>query len=375
MIRFSKKKVHKASYLILLVFFTSCTTAEQDIITISIPSQKTQDDITSIVTNSTKSILYYPDTVKFGILTNVKKDGDYLILASEYNSQSLICYKNSDFQYSIDDFGSGPGEYGELYGFAINEEHNRLCLYDRNSLKLLFYELSSGKFLEEKKINRFVSNLEYLDNQLLILSKDVREGLSDNYLETVNLPFLEVIAGIKSDYIFLPEAVFPSHFTRIDNLYYYTEPFTEVVYAINAKGKIEKLAKIDYIGQGLPLKLITDDNVEMIENDIEKNQYSFNTHLFTIQDSTVTFFNHLGITDYQAHIFDLTNMQVRKSYHVNRSLVNNSLPYPQTSSEGRFLHFSALDEINYVDNLWVEDIIYDSVLNKKGFLMISYDLL
>lgn len=62
------------------------------------------------------------------------------------NQNKIFCYNmEGGVEYVIDDYGSGPGEYGRILDFALNPPLKVLWMYDSSRRQLLCYDMFTGK--------------------------------------------------------------------------------------------------------------------------------------------------------------------------------------------------------------------------------------
>ncbi len=89
------------------------------------------------------------------------------VLDSRYTKKIWVFTSGGKFICSIGHYGRGPGEYISLVDFIIDEYEKKLLVLDNKMRKVISYNLSSGDYIDELKINFVASGFSKVDENTL----------------------------------------------------------------------------------------------------------------------------------------------------------------------------------------------------------------
>lgn len=357
--------ISKPFYLLLLLL---CCCSQQSELTdvrffhLNVAQAKSIDLSSSIDIVDIKKCAY-PDSVRFGDINSLKKYDEHLLLGSEYSSMSLLYFKNTQFQYHLENIGSGPGEYVSLHSFCASPERDELIVYDRAQLKLIYYRLSDGLFQKDLRINKFLSNIDYLNEESLLHTSDYGSDDELQYLQITNLN-LESKLSITTDYPLITEAIFPFNFSFSDKNVFYLEPFNETVYSISDTS-IKAEYKFSFGDQSFPEKNWMSREIEEIESRLSAGNYAFSGHLFLKSGNYASLFYHMGIDRIHFASIDLRTNLVHHARNVSFELADKHIPWPKACYDSTYIYAVPSDEINLPPNSYWQRKI-DAFIPKKS---------
>jgi hypothetical protein len=144
-----------------------------------------------------------------GIDKMIEYNDEYYILDSEQAKGVFVFDNKGELKYAINKEGRGPGEITAPYDFDIDKENKELIIFDAAALKLVFFNLNDGSYINEKILNVrpdrfalfnnkfifFMNNSANEKNSKLIV-RDRDLNIIEDFLEidsrllnyTVNLP-------------------------------------------------------------------------------------------------------------------------------------------------------------------------------------------
>lgn len=140
----------------------------------------------------------------FGSIEKLVVTENRIYILDAYNSLALYVYnRKGEFLFEIANYGRGPGEFMGPYDFAV--DGNEIVIYDARSLKLSFYDIKDGSFIEDKLLDthfrRFsrIGNyfLFYMDNRVN-KNVDYNMVIKDRDLKNVSegIPIIEKMRGV-----------------------------------------------------------------------------------------------------------------------------------------------------------------------------------
>ncbi len=284
-----------------------------------------------------------PDSVQLGPISTLKITGPYAIVSSQYNSNNLICVHNFDYKYELKSIGAGPGEYISLYSYYCDTLHNELVVYDRNQMKLITYDLQTGKYRGEKRTEYYISNMELTPHGLLIAT-DV-SGHENRGIYLINKHGTKKLLEWKQPII--ADAVFNTNFSFADKLYF-SEPFYEKCYRLE-DNKLIPWIRFDF-GERSSTKLLEKKlDVLKLEQLLATGNYSFCIHLLNPMENEVSFFYYAAIDSVHLGYLDM-----RKDYsyvlaNVSQDLENDLIPLPHAVYQGFYVFCGFCDEVKQLE--------------------------
>ncbi|GIV37708.1 MAG: hypothetical protein KatS3mg032_2087 [Cyclobacteriaceae bacterium] len=314
------------------------------------------------------SKLTLPDSVGLGAISTAKKYDNYLLLASNYGSQSLVCFKDNSFLFHLDKLGSGPGEYLSLYDFCVNR--NELLVLDRDQQKLLFYSLNGGTFIREIKTGQFNCAIESLSPDVVILGTDYSDKPVFHYLYLQNMRNGKVIPLLQTSGGLLPEAIYSQNFTKLNNHVYFTEPFTERIYTLTTEG-CKEILRIDFGQRKIPESWNTWSS-EYAEAQLATGKYAFGCKMYNPSGSKLALIYHTNIDTYNLLLADLKTKRQLIVKNLSEELTGQSIPMPHLVDKGRYLSVFTTDMINLEPNDYWSEKLKDQFFTEQDIVCVYF---
>lgn len=243
-------KLTSITFIALTVFF-GCKTeknVEKDFSKKFLESfdKKTFDkelELTQVI--DTTSYIYIPLETKenclIGEIRKVLIYDEFIFVFDRFTNSLYVFDKEGKFIRKIGKTGQGPGEYGRISDFDIDQINNEIILYDINSRKFLFYDFN-GVYLGNESIGKYCgmnfvhlgesyyafylhrAGIDNFNSQLLIYH-------NQKVNEQKQLPFKEEWSPqIRSDY-----------FSKNDTNIYILPTYYDEIYKISKTGKLTKV--------------------------------------------------------------------------------------------------------------------------------------
>lgn len=150
-------------------------------------------------------------------------------------SNCIFVFKtNGEFEYRIRQIGKGPGEYDKIIDFEVNESEGQIVLLCTNLNKLLYYDISNGKYIREQKMDfkalafKINTSGDFLFDCKLSLERktsinrllitDSKLNISKEYLPKTNHPSAE-----------------RTPFTKYNSTIYYSSNYENYIYSYKSK--------------------------------------------------------------------------------------------------------------------------------------------
>lgn len=321
-------------------------------------------------------LLSLPDSVQFGSITNIKKYNDYLILSSEYNSNSLVVFHNNLFYYHLQRIGGGPGEYISLYAFCADTTKNELLVYDRGTQKIIYYDLNSGNFKSEKRIDFFLSNLDFAGPNSLIYSIDYAGGADAfEYIYLTDPEFKTSSPLLKASNQLTTDATYPFNFTFNNGNIFYMQPISETLWKLE-NGKMNPLFQFDFDNRSIPDQLLREMEIHEIEARLASGDYSFSSHLPNLKGPQFSCFFYTSTETYQLAIVDIDKMTGRQIKNVTENINENGVLWPKACFDGMYITPIRADEMKINEkSFWGQKIkSAHPYIKSNDILLIKYSL-
>lgn len=285
--------------------------------------------------------LTMPESVQFGTVTTLKREGEFTCLQS-VNTNSLVCFKKNQFLYHLNRIGGGVGEYVTLHTFAIDTHKSELIVYDRSQFKVCYYDLSSGEFKREKKVQKWISNIEILSSSTQVITSDYGD---EDYFQVTDRDFNKPSISLKTEYPLIIDAIFASSFSKSGSELYFIEPFNEVIYKISSQ-TISPILKIDFGKSIFPSKNWKSSDTESTEQRLSKGEYAFMAHLLSIDEHSVQFFHYFTPTSFHFVNHNLKTGKTIQLKNVSEEIEENSIPFPIAIYQNTYLKPIYPDELD-----------------------------
>ncbi len=323
-----------------------------------------------VIPGPEKVIKLNPDSVEETKLSKVFGNYDYLELSSKENTpligdihrmevtedriyildafQALtlnVYDRKGELIFNISNVGRGPGEFLGPYSFAIDEKAERIIIYDGAGLKLCFYDIENGTFIEEKPLEFAISKFKVLSNgYVFFLNNRTYLGFSYNIIITdKDLSIIDKKLKIDSNMANY-QFEFPVNFTSFESNYFLTVPGYYEIYQVNKKnGRLKKHLTVDFGDRSLPTSFYDEhQNNQSRFNEIGDAAHNISGYF---EDLNFIYFNYdVGAGGQQQYYFESKkdSLVVHSNYDnliddINlgplprwpRAKINNKLVWPQ----------------------------------------------
>lgn len=339
------RPIFSTMFLFLLGFsFFSCNhndTEEKTNILQLASDEATTQNFESICDTLFFEQLTMPESVQFGTVTTLKREGDFTCLLS-VNTNSLVCFKKNQFRYHLNRIGGGVGEYMTLHTFAIDTLKSELIVYDRSQFKVCYYDLSSGEFKREKKVQKWISNIEILSSDTQVITSDYGD---EDYFQITDCDFDKPSISLKTEYPLITDAIFASSFSKSGSELYFVEPFNEVIYKVLPQA-ISPILKIDFGKYVFPSKNWKSSDTESTEQRLSKGEYAFMAHLLSIDKHSVQFFHYFTPTSFHFVNHSLKTGKTIQLKNVSEEIEANSIPFPIAVYQNTYLKPVYIEELD-----------------------------
>lgn len=165
----------------------------------------------------------------------IEAEMGYFIL-DKYSNRLSLFDKKGEFIRSFGEIGAGPGEYGAIYDFFLDE--NLVYLFSPSDLSLFAYEIATGEFRSKSSFSVFAQRIVQVSKQELLVY------VSNNPTDTNNNVYLYDLTGNQL------KAFFPYDPVRSNSIVPYTgflakgsqdafycEPFGDMIYKYDPQKK------------------------------------------------------------------------------------------------------------------------------------------
>jgi hypothetical protein len=229
-----------------------------------IEPQSNNKILLSEISNRIKYIpLETTDDILIGSIDKLEvKDSLFFFL--DRQSQIIWCFdQNGKYKYKIDKRGQGPGEYIRIFDFNIDNKNNQILILDRDTRKILFYNLN-GEYITDLKMDITATRFSVLtDNFLFYTSgRDIHMGKSKDEFG-YNFFLVNKKGQITSKYFpyneltdnSMEDKIFENH----QNSAFVHYATNDIIYEFNDSGDIINKIVFDFGKYKIPAKTSTND--------------------------------------------------------------------------------------------------------------------
>ncbi len=339
------KSKHITLFLLVLLF-SSCGNNEpksDSIDTIYIDSKEVKTtNLSTIGKNISIKAISLPDTIFFGDITSIKTSKDQLYLLDQSQTQTItVIDKNGLFLQQLKRPGDAPEEYDVIHDFSIDESNNQLVVYDRNSSKFVFYDLSDFSFIKSVKVSKSYMSFEVLDEKHWLAISDSRN--SENKLVGTEIINGKTFSSIKKlNRLQPPMSVKASESVMIEkhkDFVNYSMPDTKTtLYKLtNGKGISEEVI-IDFGSNGISSNYWNSPPSEFIKH-LMKEKKATAAHSFLYQGNQLCFWYMMGgFLEQHLNIYDLSDKTVNTYDKIKSEIIEGHLPPPTGIFKNQYLH-------------------------------------
>ncbi len=290
------------------------------------------------------------------------------MLASNYGSQSLVCFKDNAFLFHLDKLGGGPGEYLSLYDFCVNR--NELLVLDRDQQKLLFYSLNGGTFIKEIKTKKFNCAIENYLPDVIIMATDYSDEPAFDYLYLQNLANGKVTPLLRTSNGLIAEAIFPQSFTKVNGQTYFIEPFTERILRIVPEG-CQEIYQIDFGNYKIPENWNSWSS-EYAEAQLASGKYAFGCKMYNPSGRGFSLIYQTQIDAYNMLLADLTNGKQLIVKNLSEELTDEAIPIPGWVDKGKYISVFTSDMVNPEPQGYWAEKLKDLFLTEQDILCVYF---
>ena len=206
-------------------------------------------EVVEFESNYTKDVNFISDTTYIplefcedciiGDISKVIKVDDGFIISDKTISQQVFKFDDSgNFLFSIGEKGVGLGNYVLPFDLSKIPGTNKLAILDQNQSKILYYDIDTGDFIEEWRINFQAKSFYYLD------SNTIAAHLDGNFMATEQDSMAVLLDLTKNIFIYKGVVDFPKtdHNATGGDFHdgtegvLFTKSLNDTVYSVTPKG-------------------------------------------------------------------------------------------------------------------------------------------
>lgn len=349
----------KSITLILsLIIFNSCSERRnQDLLELDIDISDIAAEYKRLADSDISFIhLQIPDTIIFAGIDHIKVYNDLVFLHDEGQTNSLtIVNREGEFINQLKNIGNGPGEYSTLNAFAFDEHNSVLSIYDRSRLSIFHYTFPNLKPIKNFQLNRYIMNMEYIDNETLMIVSENElsergkyEGILyiDKYGKLIKYDF-----PINNDVSSI-ELSYPNTVVKISETVFYAHPH-EITTIYRMEQSVQPVYRINFGKNRIPEKYWPVDNASEFERSLSEGNKAVWVQNLIFNKETLSFaFLYKEPSTRNFYSFDRNDSTeiVYKGYQVNNA--DYLLPYP-IGSDGK----------NYISLIYKENVDASQIRN------------
>jgi len=266
--------------IFLILFISSCVKRSEiksnipdQVITVNLNDPKTQvdsfmneiEDVSLIPLKIDTSVILSDATMQLRVTSK------YIYIFDVKFKKLYGFSANGNYQFKIDKFGRGPGEYIQPGNFFVSKD-SEISIYDQATKKILFYD-KYGHFIKEKIIDCPANNVAYLADSFFVAyaqntvfydkNKDGVKIVKINGMTSKT--FLPLPKWISNSKLKLATG---SNFSYQDFSPRLFLPWSNYVYSITPDSVSCKY-KIDFREHNIPESFLSDNETNIDENIIE----------------------------------------------------------------------------------------------------------
>ncbi|MFU8812495.1 MAG: 6-bladed beta-propeller [Balneolaceae bacterium] len=289
--------------LFLLISISGCHAENIDEIDVRVleldPQNVQQLKFSDIVSEFKFVKLNTPENIYFGNADKIIVSDNRIYVLDIFTGEKLLVFDiHGEFIFEISTHGRGPGELLQPADFIVDTEGEKIVILDQGNIKLSFYNIADGSFIEDKTLNfwtyYFHKNGEgyvFFNNNLQNAQNNHNVLFTDNSLTIINRE--QPIPGHQRNFHY----ALPRKFTSYKDRVYLTIPFNNTIYTVSDNQAVPYLV-LDFGDLNIPgtfFETFT-DNRERIQ---EVKNYGFNVTNYFESDEFVFFnYRYMNNTNY-----------------------------------------------------------------------------
>lgn len=291
---------------LLLIVLNSCNndsdtidTQGATVLSVNIEDIKTETDFINAI-DSIRFIVLKDSTIK-GVSKIVFYDSSYYILDKMQNAISVLD-NEGNLKYKLLKKGRSRQEYLEITDFSVSKQ--KITIYDQNSMKVVDYDINTGKYLNSFEVPDIYSNICRSDDGFL--AAYCSYGLKSSTNEMVTLYHSNSISNYINKPTYLNEQINIEQSSPISqylNRIYLTPLFSNFVYCIKSDS-VKAKYYIDFGKHQIPKKYykkLDNSNANTMLNDIYQSHYAHSIDHFIETDDYIYFIFAYNKEDYSVY--------------------------------------------------------------------------
>lgn len=241
-------------------------------------------------------------------IDRVKVTDELILVMDRIQNRGLYVFdRNGMHKYTLADQGGGPGELSHPEDFYINEEKEKIGLFDRVHYKMVYYDIRDGSFSHEKQANIRAQSFKHSGGDTYLFHyDDINDQVDvDHYLFEYSFESMSSesnylsVSDYRRDFSFMDTHNFNIH--GEDTLFYYA--YNDTIYQINDNIPEPKYYidlgqnKLDYNS------FFRDNDQSTYRDEVSDSDYARNVQNFFKNDSYIHFTYRYG-SDIMTSIFE-----------------------------------------------------------------------
>ena len=171
-----------------------------------------------------------------GEVNKIVISDQYIYVLDSWKSKALFVFdKDGAFIRAFDALGTGAGEFVSPDDFQIDNDLRQIIILDKNSRKLLFYDLD-GDFIRDIKLDYFVNSfILYQDDKIILDRGNYISDNTDEYLAIISKKEGKTLQTLFPRDKVLENMTFSpfNPLTKISDTILYLPPMNSAVYEVH----------------------------------------------------------------------------------------------------------------------------------------------
>lgn len=303
---------------IICLLIASCvdgdiTPPDPDVININ-PTETTGLQSSEIITDFYFLKLKTPGDIYFGDPDKLLIAEDRIYILDKLNALKLFVFDiRGNFLFDISGYGRGPGELLSPNDFVVDSQNGQIAIFDQGNVKISLFDIESGKFIEDKKLQFWTNSFSKVGNQYVFFNNNLQ-----NNKNAYNLVFTDLSLNIeKREFPISSEFLnfhygLPRNFTSYMEKLYLTIPFDNTVYSIKPN-QVTPSYDVNFGEFNVPDNFFSmfKENRKRIQ---EVKSYAYSVTNFFESDKFI-FFNYSFRNSYNYYF---KSKKTGKKYHTSR---------------------------------------------------------
>ena len=168
----------------------------------------------------------------------------HIVVADKYKSKAIFVFDRSgNTQAIINRLGRGPQEYTDLTDVVLTPDKERIVVLDNSKKKLLYYAMN-GDFLYDKDLPFNATDLEYVDEQkIMVRTYEYQKNDPNSTFDKNNRHYVYVLDTLMN----LTHSAMstPPFIKRFEDRLYVNPAHSDTIYRVAEGGSLVPQYKID----------------------------------------------------------------------------------------------------------------------------------